>query len=130
MSKRKGNAEWKELKKEYWGQNVIVDTQEWGYIDFSPQGLNEVFGGEKLTYEEYLDAQMAIGRDIRGWFFLCHHEVPLGFAGQIERITSKNICFKRIYVSVCTWMGSASMERKTMFGCQLRDLRIIKLVIA
>lgn len=33
------------------------------------------------------------------WLFLCHHGVPLGFAGQIERITPKNICFKRIYVS-------------------------------
>lgn len=65
---------------------IIVSTQEWGYIDFSPQGMKEVCGGEKLTYEEYLDAQMAIGRDKRGWFFLCHHEVPLGFAGQIERI--------------------------------------------
>lgn len=30
----KGNAEWQELKKEYWGQNVIVGTCEWGYIDF------------------------------------------------------------------------------------------------
>lgn len=99
MSKRKENAEWKELKKEHWGQNVIVDTLEWGYIDFSPQGINEVFGGEKLSYEEYLDAQMATERAIKGWFFLCHREVPLGFAGQIERITQKNICFKRIYVS-------------------------------
>lgn len=87
------------VKEGHWGQNVIVDTQEWGYIDFLPNGKKEVFGGEKLTYEEYLDAQMAIGRNIRGAFFLCHHEVPLGFAGQIERITQKNICFKRIYVS-------------------------------
>lgn len=30
MSKRKGNAEWKERKKEHWSQNVIVDAQEWG----------------------------------------------------------------------------------------------------
>lgn len=28
--------------------------------------MNEVFGGEKLTYEEYLDVQMATGKDIRG----------------------------------------------------------------
>lgn len=99
MSKSKGTAEWKELKKEFWGQNVTVDRQEWGYIDFSPQGMNEVFGGEKLSYEEYLDVQMATGKGIRGWFALCHREVPLGFAGQIVRITKKNICFKRIYVS-------------------------------
>lgn len=99
MSKSKGTAEWKELKKEFWGQNATVDRQEWGYIDFSPQGMNEVFGGEKLSYEEYLDVQMATGKGIRGWFALCHREVPLGFAGQIVRITKKNICFKRIYVS-------------------------------
>lgn len=99
MSKRKGNVAWKELKKRYWGQSVIVDTREWGYIDFSPQGLNKVFGGEKLSYEEYLDAQMAIGKSMRGWFSLCHREITLGFAGQIERMTQKNICFKRIYVS-------------------------------
>lgn len=85
------------MKSINWGQNVIVDTQEWGCIDFSSQGLNEVFGGEKLTYEDYLDAQMAIGKDIRGWFFLCHYEVALGFAGQIERITQKNICFKKFF---------------------------------
>ena len=66
---KKESAEWKNLKKEYWGQDVIVETYEWGYIDFSPQGMKEVSGGEKLTYEGYLDAQMAIGRDIRGWFF-------------------------------------------------------------
>ena len=77
MSKSKGTAEWKELKKEFWGQNVTVDRQEWGYIDFSPQGMNEVFGGEKLSYEEYLDVQMATGKGIRGWFALCHREVPL-----------------------------------------------------
>lgn len=99
MSQKKESAEWKNLKKEYWGQDAIVETYKWGYIDFSPQGMKEVSGGEKLTYEGYLDAQMAIGRDIRGWFFLCHHGVPLGFAGQIERITPKNVCFKRIYVS-------------------------------
>lgn len=76
-----------------------MDTQEWSCIDFLLQSMKEVFGGEKLTYEEYLDAQIAIGWDIRGWFFLYHHEVLLSFAGQIERITKKNICFKRIYVS-------------------------------
>lgn len=97
MSER--NAKWEELKQRHWEENIIVDTQEWGYIDFSPKGMNEVVGGEKLTYEEYLDAQMAIGTNIRGWLFLCYHEVSLGFVGQIERITKKNICFKRIYVS-------------------------------
>lgn len=100
MSRRKGNAEWKELKKEYWGQNVIVYTREWGHIDFSPQGMKEVFGGKKLTYEAYLDVQMAMGRDIRGAFY----------ATMKYRL--------------------ALLDRKTMFGCRLRNLRIIKLVIA
>lgn len=93
------NAKWEDLKQMHWEENIIVDTQEWGYIDFSPKGKDEVVGGEKLTYEEYLDAQMAIGKNIRGWLFLCYHESPLGFMGQIERITKKAICFKRIYVS-------------------------------
>lgn len=62
------NANWEELKQMHWEENIIVDTQEWGYIDFSPKGKDEVVGGEKLTYEEYLDAQMAIGKNIRGGF--------------------------------------------------------------
>jgi len=29
---------------------------------------------------------------------MCYYGIPLEFAGQVERITKANICFKRIYV--------------------------------
>lgn len=47
MMRRNFSYSW---NKEHWSQNVIVEAREWGYIDFSPQGMDEVFGGEKLIH--------------------------------------------------------------------------------
>lgn len=99
MNRSEENVHWKELKEQYRGQDVIVDTDEWGYINFSPKSMEEVAGHEKFSYEEYLDIQKSKGLNIRGSFFLCHHEVALGFARQIEKINKKYVYFKRIYVS-------------------------------
>ena len=35
----------------------------------------------------------------RGSFALCYYYIPLEFDGQIEKITNRAICFKRIFVS-------------------------------
>ena len=49
-------------------------------------------------YDEYLDIFIRSGRNVRGWFEMCYHEMPLEFAGHVWRINKDNICFKRIYV--------------------------------
>ncbi|MCF0131483.1 MAG: hypothetical protein HUJ71_07120 [Pseudobutyrivibrio sp.] len=60
---------------------------------------DDVVGGERLTKEEYQRILKQSEPHCRGWFMTCAHAIPLGFAGQIERVTKDKICFKRIYVS-------------------------------
>lgn len=71
---------------------------EYGTIDFDPDSMGDVVGGDKLTYDEYLDILMRSGKNVRGWFEMCYFETALEFAGQVEKINKDNICFKRIYV--------------------------------
>lgn len=37
--------------------------------------------------------------NVRWYFAMCYYYVPLEFKGEIERITGKAVCFKRVYVS-------------------------------
>ena len=53
-------------------------------------------------YDEYLDLQMLACESkgkVRWDFAMCYYYIPLEFMGQIERITGKAVCFKRIFVS-------------------------------
>ena len=95
--------EWQKLKAECYGQNVGVQS-EWGIINFSPEGMKDVVGGEKLTYDEYLDIMKASGRKCRHYFELCYYDCAfLGFKGQVEKKAKGKICFKRIFVGgICT----------------------------
>ena len=76
---------------------VSVQTEN-GIIDYDPDIMKDVVGGEKLTYDEYIEIQEKTAGKVRGSFQLCYYYVPLGFKGQIEKKNDKNICFKRIYV--------------------------------
>lgn len=89
--------EWNELKKAHYGSNTCV-MSEFGTIDFSPEKLKQIEGGEKLSYDEYLEIQMQSAKDCRHYFEMCYYEMAMGFKGQIEKKNSKNVCFKRIYV--------------------------------
>ena len=97
MSNKQKDSKWQKLKKEFYGTKTCVQS-EYGTIDFDPDSMGDVVGGDKLTYDEYLDILMRSGKNVRGWFEMCYFETALEFAGQVEKINKDNICFKRIYV--------------------------------
>ena len=51
MSNKQKDSKWQKLKKEFYGSKTCV-TSEWGIIDFNPDSMSDVVGGEKLTYDE------------------------------------------------------------------------------
>ena len=81
-----------------YGKKIVSITNR-GYIDFDPDGLKDVVNGEKLTYNDYIDAQInAIIGDTHDSFQWCFYNIPFGFKGQVEKINDKYICFQRVYV--------------------------------
>ena len=81
----------------YETNTVLMDCE--GTIDFSPDKLRDVVGGEKLTYNDYLDIQIQSFGKQRSYFKSCYYNYTMGFMGQIEKITKNTICFERIFVS-------------------------------
>lgn len=88
---------WEEFKNAHYGKNEVVQS-EWGTICFSPDSLKSVAGGERLTYDEYLDIQMRSAKNVRRYFERCYYSISLSFCGQIEKQTKDRVCFRRIYV--------------------------------
>lgn len=76
---------------------VGVQTEN-GIIDYDPKKMKDIVGGERLTYDEYIQIQTNSLGKVRGSFQLCYYYTPLGFKGQIEKINAHKICFKRIFV--------------------------------
>lgn len=89
---------WKEFKKRHYKQNIIVQV-EGGLIDFRPEGFKELENGDVRSYDEFLDIQMkSLGR-VRSDFEYSYLEDPHPYLkGEIEKINSKRILFKRIYL--------------------------------
>lgn len=93
--------DWTQTKMAYYGSKTRLQVYG-GIIDFDPDNKKDLVGGEKITYDEYLDLQMMACENkgkVRWHFAMCYYYTPLEFAGEIERITGKAVCFKRIYVS-------------------------------
>ena len=93
--------EWEKTKRSYYGSNTVLQIYG-GCIDFNPDKQTDLVGGERLSYDEYLDLQMITCENkekVRWKFAQCYYNIPAEFKGQIERITKKSVCFKRIYVS-------------------------------
>ncbi len=91
MTKKKTN------KGANYRKNVAVQDER-GIIDYAPDKMKDVVGGENLSYDEYIAIQQQSKGKVRGFFQLCYYTLPLGFKGQIDRYTDSKICFKRIYV--------------------------------
>lgn len=98
ITKYQDNEQIKALLTDYYGDNIFVFSK-FGNIDFSPSGKSDIVGGEKLTYDDYLDIQFQSSDKHRSWFEMCYYNIPGRFMGCIEKKAKKNICFKRIYVS-------------------------------
>lgn len=90
-------SDWNEIKKVHYGSKTVL-MSSFGTINFDADNMQKVVGGDKLTYDEYLEIQKNSGDKIRHSFELCYHEIPMNFKGEIERIGKGKICFKRIYV--------------------------------
>lgn len=93
--------DWIETKRAYYDSKTRLQVYG-GIIDFDPDKQNDLVGREKISYDEYLDLQMLACESkgkVRWNFAMCYYYIPLEFMGQIERITGKAVCFKRIFVS-------------------------------
>ncbi len=98
IKKYQNNEHLKELITTYYGDDIFV-LSEFGNIDFSLNGTTDIVGGEKLTYDDYLDVQIQSYGKQRSWFAMYCYNIPDKFMGCIEKKAKKNICFQRIYVS-------------------------------
>ena len=86
----------------YYGEKACVDEvdEEDGLIFFAPDSRNDVVGAENMSYDEYLDVQLAsLGHAYRSGFVNGIFHYLLEFKGQIERVNARYICFKRIFIS-------------------------------
>ncbi len=86
------------FKKANYGEKICAQT-EGGVVCFDPDSMKKVVGTEKMTYDEYLDAQIRSLGQYRSYFEMCYFNFAMGFQGQIERITNNYVCFERIFVS-------------------------------
>ena len=88
-------SSWKETA--FYGEKACV-LVEGGVLYFDPDSRKEVVGAENMTYDEYLDTQVRSLGKYRTYFAMCYDNVSVQFKGQIEKITKRNICFRRIFV--------------------------------
>ena len=65
----------------------------------SSASLIDLVGGEKLSYNDYIDIQIQSFGKQRGGVKTCYYEMPAEFKGQIDRVTKNTVCFKRIFVT-------------------------------
>lgn len=86
-----------EIKKNHYRKNICVAT-EGGVIFFNPDSQKDVVGAEKISYDEYIDIQLASLGKTRTDFLNLYMNIPLEFKGQIEKINRDRVCFKRIFV--------------------------------
>ena len=90
--------DFRKLKKANYGEKVRAFVKG-GVIDFDPDSLKEVVGAKSMTYDEYLDTQIRSLGQSRSYFEMCYYNFSIGFKGQIEKIATEYVCFKRIFAS-------------------------------
>ena len=92
---------WKEFVLKYAHSGYLVQS-EFGAIDTSYDAMKDVFNGENLTYEEYLQALFNSRKERRHCFEYCYYSNAwCNFNGQISRFDKKRgkVIFSRIYIS-------------------------------
>ncbi len=89
----------KSLLSAYYGEKDCV-SRENGIIFFNPDSQKDVVGAEKMSYDEYLNVQLAsLGHGYRSGIANGLFNYLLEFKGQIEKVNAKHICFRRIFIS-------------------------------
>ncbi len=115
---------WVKTKKAHYGSKTCMQVYG-GIIDFDPEKQKDLVGGEKISYDEYLDLQMMACENkdgIRWYFAKCYYYIPLEFKGKIECITGKAVCFKCIYVSGMYLDGSCFEGKEDHVWIEKRGL--------
>ncbi|MDE7269995.1 MAG: hypothetical protein K2N81_05925 [Acetatifactor sp.] len=87
----------REFKKANYGKKVCAFV-EGGVVYFDPDSLKEVVGAGNMMYDEYLDTQIRSLGKYRSGFEACYFNFPMGFKGQIEKMTKNTVCFKRVFI--------------------------------
>lgn len=80
-----------------YGTEESFQTSDFGVIFFEKETMKGIVGGEKLTYEDYIDIQIQTKNNFRGSFFMCYIYGPIEFKGEVDTFRNGKICFKRIY---------------------------------
>lgn len=90
-----------ELICAYYGTNETVDSGIGALIFFSPDSQKDVVGAERISYDDYIDAQIQSAGKIRIDFLNCFMNYPLEFKGEVEKVDTvhNRICFRRIFVT-------------------------------
>lgn len=88
----------RELFGNYYGENTTCNLSKYGIVDFSPNGMMEVVGAEKFSYDEYIEVQLRSAGKQRTAFLNAVYNCVLDYKGTIERKTAKAVCFKRIWL--------------------------------
>ena len=99
-------SDWKQFRKKHYKKDVRELYAEEGccldgMIDFNPESMANVAGGEFRSYDEYLEVQKCSCGKTRRYFEICYyHEAgaDAGFKGRILRFDDKKVLFKRIMV--------------------------------
>ena len=90
--------EWNEMKKEFYMRKICVNYGD-GIINFDPESMSDLHPKDIKSYDEYLDIQWASMSTSRSYFSMCYYgQYICNFKGQIERITSTSVLFKRILI--------------------------------
>ena len=97
VSKRK---EWEEFLNNYKDKGLLIQS-EFGIVDMSKDAMKDIHNGEKLTYEEYLEA-LYNSRDNRreAFEYFYYSNACCSFKGRISRFDKKRgkVIFECIYV--------------------------------
>ena len=92
---------WRKFVEEYSHSGYIVQS-EFGIIDTSEDAMKDVVGGEKLSYEEYLQALFNSRNIRRHCFEYCYYRNAMcDFKGKIsgfDKMKGK-VVFNRIYIA-------------------------------
>ena len=103
------------IKQQYYGkkQLLIYDDR---FVNFDPDSKNDIVGGEKLTYDEYIDIQMRSPND-KGSLFICAIYTPISdFYGTIARRSTDLFQPHLLHLYVSGWDDGRCHRRSCLDG--------------
>lgn len=115
---------WEIAKKAFYGSKIGL-ISEWGLIDFDPLEKEKMQGGEKLSYDEFLEIQKDSGDCIRQYFQECYHDcISTTFKGRIQSMNKKTgkVCFERIFINGMYTNGDILSSKEDHVWMEMKNL--------